>query len=187
MQPSRLARGSAERSADTLLATLPLLMRFVRGHMRARRGVGLTVVQVRALIFVNQNVDPSMSDLARHIGLSLPAACRMVAGLVRRKLMARRSPPEDQRRVVLRLTPRGRTVVSRAYRGMRCAVADCLIELPDDELCDLDKTMETLQKLFDRPISTTRTPGCPSSEASDAGEKNCRQAGSEALAASLNR
>jgi DNA-binding MarR family transcriptional regulator len=165
VQLSRLisgSRNSAERSAETLLATLSLLLRFVRRHMRARRGEGLAVVQLRALIFVNQNWDAILSELAQHIGLSLPAACRMVAGLVRRDMMARRSHPDDLRRVVLRLTPHGRAVFNRAYRGMRRAVAGCLGELSDVQLCDLDTVMETLQHLFDRPV-VTRTPPHPRS------------------------
>ena len=63
---------SASDCAAHLLEIVPAVMRTIRGQMRSHSAAELSVVQFRALAFLNRRAGASLSDLAEHIGLSLP-------------------------------------------------------------------------------------------------------------------
>ncbi|HEY3241717.1 MAG TPA: MarR family transcriptional regulator, partial [Phycisphaerae bacterium] len=112
MQPLRVANVSRigpERCARELLAAVPAIMRFIRQEMRGHRQRPLTVPQFRSLVFLNMHEDASLSAVAEHVGLSLPAASRLVELLVKRGFIERRARSNDRRSVALTLTGRGRT------------------------------------------------------------------------------
>lgn len=70
-----------------------------------------------ALVILAESPGLAVTQLGQRIGLSQPAAARMVDGLVERGLVARR--PGVGRAIAVRLTPAGRRVVNRllASRG----------------------------------------------------------------------
>ncbi len=157
MQQLRYANVSNGGGADAvgcarqLLAAGPLIMRFLREQMRQRRHAGLTVPQFRALIFAHTLPAATLSDMAEHLGLSLPAASRLVAGLVRRGLLTRRARPENRRCVALRLTTRGETAYAAAYDGTREALARQLARLSARELGDVNRAAALLHTIFEAP------------------------------------
>ncbi|MBI4578561.1 MAG: MarR family transcriptional regulator, partial [Planctomycetes bacterium] len=87
LRKATVRRASSGQCARHLLATVPVVMRFIRHEMRRHRRGGVTVPQFRALVFVSNHADASLSAMAEHLGLSLPAASRLVQGLVQRGLM----------------------------------------------------------------------------------------------------
>src|SRR5512136_2638870 len=123
LQTGSVGPTSAEDCASALLVGVPAVMRFIRGQMRGHRRAHLTVPHFRALVFLSHYDDASLSALAEHVGLSLPAASRMVELLVKRGLMERRPRSGDRRRLALALTARGRTTFSAALRATRAALA----------------------------------------------------------------
>jgi DNA-binding MarR family transcriptional regulator len=62
------------------------------------RAHGLSVPQFRALGFVHRHAGSSLSEVADHIGLTLPAMSRLIDGLVELQLMRRQSQSADRRR-----------------------------------------------------------------------------------------
>ncbi|MGB9626866.1 MAG: MarR family transcriptional regulator, partial [Phycisphaerae bacterium] len=123
-------------------------MRFLRQQMRRHRRMGLTVPQFRALIFVSHNGDASLTAMADHIGISTPAASRMVELLVRRGLMRRLARPNDRRCVSLSLTPRGKAAFRKALRATQVALARRFEKLSKRELAVVSGAMEILGRLF---------------------------------------
>jgi DNA-binding MarR family transcriptional regulator len=107
----RAAADSAARSADRcarqLLNVAPRVVRAIRRLMRDHRLADLSVPQFRALALLSFTPQASLSILADHVGTSLPAASRMVDGLVSRKLVIRKICANDRRQVSLALTARG--------------------------------------------------------------------------------
>src|SRR6266536_982420 len=99
---------TANECAGELLEVVPLIMRYIRIEMRRSRGSDLTVPQFRTLAFLTTNEGASLSSLADHIGLTLPSASKLVDGLVERKLVQRKTCPDDRRRMTLLLTGSGR-------------------------------------------------------------------------------
>lgn len=76
-----------EESAGRLLDTVPQVMRCIRTEMRSRRGHNLTVPQFRTLNFLKRSPEASLSEVAEHLGLTLPSASKIVDGLVTEKLL----------------------------------------------------------------------------------------------------
>jgi DNA-binding MarR family transcriptional regulator len=139
---------SADACARELLAGVPSIMRFLRSQMRRHRQSGLTVPQFRALVFVSQNGDASLSAMAEQLGLSLPAASRMVELLVQRGLMQRQARPNDRRCVSLSLTRRGGATFRTALRATQVALAERFEALSSRELSQINGAMRILGRLF---------------------------------------
>src|SRR5512136_2172583 len=102
---------SPDACAQEILEVVPAVMRAIRAEMRRHRMADLSVPQFRTLAFVDRNVDASLSDVAEHIGLTLPSMSKIVDGLVSRKLVTRQTHPTDRRRMTLTLTTRGQTAL----------------------------------------------------------------------------
>lgn len=126
---------------------MPGLMRFIRAHMRERRA-GLTLPQFRSLVFLSLHGKSSLSELADHIGLSLPGASRMVDLLVRRGLLKRQPHPQDRRRVALTLTARGRQTFQAAHEATQVELARHLAALSPADLSRLTASMHLLGRAF---------------------------------------
>ena len=151
MQPlqNTTLRGTApDRCARDVLEGVPAVMRFLRHHMRAHRQAGLTVPQFRAMVFAHHGEERSLSAMAEHIGLSLPAASRMVDLLVRRGLLRRETQPGDRRRIALSLTRRGDGAFRAAFAATRLGLGRALRRLPPRELEEISKAMRILSRVF---------------------------------------
>ena len=138
---------SPDQCARRLMGAVPVIMRFIRTHMRSHRQ-NLTVPQFRTLVLLSHNGDPSMSDVADHLGISLSAASRMVDGLVRRGLLERQARPADRRSVSLSLTEVGKQTFQTALRATQETLADRFKALSGEDLAQVAGAMETLTSLF---------------------------------------
>jgi DNA-binding MarR family transcriptional regulator len=141
-------RSAPERCARDLLAAVPLVMRFIRAEMRRHRRAPLTVPHFRALVFLSHYDEASLSSLAEHVGLSLPATSRMVELLVRRGMLLRRPRSSDRRCVRLSLTARGRATYRAALRATQAALARRFETLSAPELALIGRAMEILGRTF---------------------------------------
>lgn len=139
---------SAALCAGEVLVGVPAVMRYLRHQMRRRRHRGLTVPQFRALVFVAHHDNASLSDIAEHLGISLPAMSRLVGTLVRRGLMCRKEGRDDRRRISLSLTGRGRSAFRVAHAAARRSLADRIGDLPLREIARVTAAMQVLARLF---------------------------------------
>lgn len=142
--------------AGEILDTVPLVMQYIRVEMRRSRGPGVSVPQFRVLTFLGRTGGASLSLVADRVGLSLPAMSRLVDGLVVRDLVHREESLEDRRRVVLRLTGRGRDLVRIARKGSQARLAEALEGLPSARRAQVAEAMQALRPLF--------IPGLPTEE-----------------------
>ena len=69
---------------------------------------GLTLGQWRVLQLLSDGTSHGMSDAADYAMLPAPSLTKAVDQLVSAKLIDRRADPQDRRRVLIRLTARGR-------------------------------------------------------------------------------
>jgi MarR family transcriptional regulator for hemolysin len=139
---------SADVCARELLSGVPAIMRYLRYQMRRHRHRELTVPQFRALIFLAHHNHASLSEIAEHLGVSLPAMSRMVETLVKRGLMRRSSSTGDRRRISLSLTGRGRSTFRIAHRAARRCLAERLGDLPAREVSRVTAAMRVLVRVF---------------------------------------
>ncbi|HVP12248.1 MAG TPA: MarR family transcriptional regulator [Phycisphaerae bacterium] len=148
LRKETISRISPDACAHELLTGVPTVMRFIRCQMRGHRRAELSVPQFRALVFLSHNEDTSMSAMASHLGLSLPATSRLAEVLVQRGLMERRARSSDRRCVSLSLTARGWATYRAALRATQTAIAHRCDALTMEELSMVTQAMGILNRVF---------------------------------------
>lgn len=93
----------------------------------------LGFTQLAALYVLAEGRTTTVADLAEAIGRSPSATSRLVDGLVRRRLVDRRTEPEDRRLRTLGLTPRGQALLRVVDRGRAEQFLGAVRTLPPDE------------------------------------------------------
>lgn len=141
---------SSRETAREVLEVVPLIMRTVRTEMRGSSAHDLSVPQFRTLGFVHRHPGTSLSDVAEHIGLTLPSMSKLIDGLVERKLIVRESRANDRRCITLALTARGRTLLDCAHESTQMSLAERLSALRDSERATVVRSMRMLHPLFAR-------------------------------------
>ena len=140
--------GSPDECARQILEIVPMVMRAIRTEIRSHRGSELSVPQFRVLIFLNRHEGASLSDIAEHLGLTLPSMSKMIDGLVARNMVTRQMDPEDRRRVTLVLTALGRSSMQSAYQATESRLAERLVVLPASERRIIIEAMQVLESIF---------------------------------------
>lgn len=96
----------------------------------------LPPAQVRALVFLYDNGDRSMTELAAGLAISLPSASELVDRLVERNLVRRNQDPVDRRRVLIALTDPAVAYGRRMHDLRRVQARAALAAIPvEDRAC----------------------------------------------------
>lgn len=140
---------SPGRCATEILEAVPTIMRFIRAHMRRHGGADLSVPQFRTLVLLSRSQGASLSAVAEHLGLSLPATSRLIGGLVKRNYVVRRIPAGNRRLVALSLSARGRSTVLAARRATENKLAEVVSCLSAGERAAIRRALRTLREKFE--------------------------------------
>ncbi len=141
---------STEECARQILEVVPLVMRDIRCELRSLRTAELTVPQFRALFFVSRNIDASLSQVADHMGLTLPSTSRLVDELIKHHLMTRQEHPTDRRRVKLAVTSQGLIILEASRNRTLKYLAEKLERTNCDERRAMVAVMRALRSVFDK-------------------------------------
>ncbi len=146
--------------AQEVLKAIPGVMGTIRTEMRSRRGAELSVMQFRALVYINLNRGTSLSSLSEHLGLTLPTVSAMINTMVDEGMVSRVDCATDRRKVELSLTPPGENLLDKANRGTEERLREIFSELTPSELGAVYEVMLIFQKLFnptaERQLSLVR-------------------------------
>ena len=134
--------------AQEILDVVPIVMRSIRAELRRHRTADLSIPQFRTLAFIDRNADASLSDVAEHIGLTLPSMSKIVEGLVVRKFVTRQTARDDRRRMTLALTARGLTALQASRDATRACLAEDLAGLTERQRETITQAMEILRPVF---------------------------------------
>lgn len=137
----------ANECAREVLEVVPLLMQVIRRHMRSQRGPGLSVPQFRTLAYLQRHPGAALSDVAEHLGLTLPSMSKLIDGLVGQDLVTREVSAADRRYVTLILTPLGQTTFQSARQATQVQLAQLLAALSEAEQATIIQAMQTLRPL----------------------------------------
>jgi DNA-binding MarR family transcriptional regulator len=121
--------------------------------MRSVRGA-LSVPQFRALAFVGRRPRSSLSDVAQHVGTSLPSMSKLIDGLVARGMVERMPEADDRRRVALSLTRSGRRLLDAVYDATQAHLSSLFGGLSAAERAAIVDAMELASPLFSVLTST---------------------------------
>lgn len=130
--------------ARQVLDAVPLLMREIRSEMRQSAPAALSLPSFRALIFAHANPGSSLTELAAHLGVTLPTASVAVDKLTARGLMLTPREGNGQRRRTLYLSTQGERVVRRAMEHTVRALGARLKSLPIGQLQTLQRSLAEL-------------------------------------------
>jgi DNA-binding MarR family transcriptional regulator len=114
--------------------------------------------QFRALAFLGRNRCAMLSDLARFLDLTHPAASKLVDGLLAGGLVSRREHARDRRRVSLELTAAGTRRYGAVLRSARKFLAGEMQHFAAPEREAVISAMQTLQRVFAGAPDEERRP-----------------------------
>ncbi|QLE55947.1 MarR family winged helix-turn-helix transcriptional regulator [Nostoc sp. TCL26-01] len=157
-QPSPEGANS-EECAARVMETVPLVMRFIRAEMRAHKAAFLSIPQLRSLAFINRNPGASLSDLAEHLGVTSATASATIERLVQRELVQRIHHPQERRRIVLNLTPEGKSLLQQSSDQTRACIADLLEGLSDEEISHVEQGLTLLKNVFEQTEFNNKNSG----------------------------
>jgi DNA-binding MarR family transcriptional regulator len=141
------AAESESNVADRLLEIVPRATRRIRRQMRAHGTPGLTVAQLRAMIYLRREPGAGLSALADHLGMSLPASSALAQRLVVAGMIDRTGDPIERRRIRLQLTKSGADHLAGAQAAVRGWLADELAALSPAEQARLAGGLEMLDRI----------------------------------------
>lgn len=139
---------SPESCAVQVMETVPLVMRVIRNEMRSHRAPDLSIPQFRTLRYVSYNKGASLSEVAEHLGLTLPSMSKLVDKLVVRDLIRRASAPHDRRRITLELTEAGEASMQDAAQFTLARIAEYLAALSAEECATVIQALHILHDTF---------------------------------------
>jgi DNA-binding MarR family transcriptional regulator len=141
-----IARGSTPAAVMQRLAQV--LSQAEHGVTRRLAGVlegeGCTVEQWRALVLLSDGVSHSMSEVAEFALLPAPTLTRLIDRMVADNLAYRTADPRDRRRVMVHITPRGRTVQKRLAERIESSLAVILADADPDDVAQLAALLSDL-------------------------------------------
>lgn len=146
MTEQTIAPTTAE-CAHALLEIVPEVMQEIRHHVRTQRGRDLSVLQLRALAFLDRHPGAPLSAVADHVGLTLPSMSTQVSNLVERALISRTTSATDRRYVSLQLTERGATVLATVRENARNSLAANITHFSAAERAQIMDTLRLLRTM----------------------------------------
>jgi len=149
----RVSVSDAEQVAGEILETLPVVFRALRSGMKDRHPLDLPVGQFRSLGFLQHHGPVSLSELADHLGMTLPSASKLIDGLVHRHLVERELNATDRRRVTLTVTSEGRQAWQQEERAARSVLAKMLEQRSEAERKVIVEAMRILRPTFAGSVS----------------------------------
>ena len=146
--PSGAPATTAGLAADLLDVTM-LTMRSVATEMR-RSPDTLAPGQMGLLMKIKLAAS-SISDLARHLGVSVPTVSKSIDVLESRGWTERWVDPTDRRQTIVRLTTEGKRVTSAMCERSEQHVATLLAPLTSQQRTQLSEALQILKSAFGTP------------------------------------
>src|SRR4051794_25162970 len=140
--------------ARAMLDGMPPVMWFIRRHMRRHRTRGLSVPQYRVLVLLDAQPCASLSAVADNLGLGLPAASRLVTGLVAKGFVSRTTCAGNRRQVALELTDKGRAAMNINRDDTLERLAGEIAHLNDEQRATIVESMRLLKDVFGGSIGS---------------------------------
>lgn len=93
-----------------------------------------------------QNGSCRVSDVSARLNVTLPSVTKLVQELENRKLLEKRTDPEDGRVILLSLTPDGHACFARYVQNMHANWSAALSDISDEQV---EETVHILNRLLE--------------------------------------
>ena len=140
-----------DRFGQRMIALLPRMLRgFARRESNYLSRGKITLPQLGAMEYLSARRESPMNELARHLGVTRPAATGLVDRLIVQGLVSRQGDRTDRRVVRINLTPKGRRVLDNIWNQKRKMLQEVFGRLsPADRaqyLATLERVVEILSE-----------------------------------------
>ena len=142
-KPARVGQHAFEAADRVHSAAIHLL----RGLRVRDRESGIGPAQLSALSVLVFGGPKSLAALAQAEQVKPPTMSRIVAGLVRARLVHAATNQDDQRAIVISPTPKGIRLMHRARMRRVESLARAVAALPEAEIATLRKAASTMEEL----------------------------------------
>jgi len=110
----------SKQFSDVLSEWVGVFMRrSMRDFMHSMKDSGLSMPQLSTLMRLYYHAGCGVSEIGSQLGVTNAAASQMIERLVRQGLLERAEDPTDRRAKQLKLTPKGRTLITKAIEARR--------------------------------------------------------------------
>ena len=101
--------------------------------MRFNQANNLSISMINVLFHASRQQQVTINELARQLGVSMPAASQMVARMVEQGWVNREESPLDRRERIISLTDIGRDLVARAKKARHAWIAELMAGFSESE------------------------------------------------------
>ena len=138
-----------ERFGQRMIALLPQMLRgFARRESNYLSRGKITIPQLGALEFLSARRESPMNELARHLGVTRPAATGLVDRLIIQGLVERQGDRSDRRVVRINLTSKGRRVLDNIWSQKRRMLQEIFGQLSPADRAQYLSTLEQVVKIL---------------------------------------
>lgn len=116
----------------------------------------ITGPQLLCLYDIAKNSPATLSAISRHLSLSASTVNGIIDRLKAKKLIERKRPPQDRRKVLLTLTDKGSRVVQNAPKLLHRHLADRIRTLGELKQAAIALSLEEIVTLMDDETLTNR-------------------------------
>ncbi|AWN23574.1 MarR family transcriptional regulator [Deinococcus irradiatisoli] len=139
LDPPQCAARPGNGAADRLTGCMQQLHRLVSDRLMGQlqselQGEVVSFTQMTAMYKVRAFAPISVTMLAEHLGVSLPATSQLIQELVRRGLMERTENPENRREKLLALSEKGQQFLNVKEHTMMGAYSEVFGEVSPETL-----------------------------------------------------
>jgi len=112
------------------------------------RDLGITVVEMKALILFEGNNRLTCREFANSIGLSLSRSSRIIDRLTAKGLLNREADKTDRRCITITLTPEGKTSLEKIEKAKEACEQRLLKNLDNEEVKKVKEGLKVLLKII---------------------------------------
>lgn len=132
-----------------LISTLMNVRRVVEEREKKQTGDGyLPMPKLEILRYVSENRNPSMKEIARHLGVTPPSATALIDSFVKNSYLRRVTDKKDRRTVRLALTPKGTKAFREGMEKVKTFMEKIFSQLNKEERRILIKIHEKIIKII---------------------------------------
>jgi len=121
------------------------IYRLIRKKFGLIKKINLTMIQLHGLIFIKENENSHLTDLAKSFSITLSTANNLVNRLVNLNLVKKESGQKDQRVIKLSITKKGKDLIKRLVKERKKIFSNVINRLTQDEK---EKLLIILKKII---------------------------------------
>ena len=114
--------------------------------MRFNQSNNLSISMVNVLFHAARQQRVTINELARHLGVSMPAASQMVNRMVEQGWVIREESPLDRRERIISLTENGSELVTRAKKARHAWITELMSGFSEAEKLQVLPGLELLNQ-----------------------------------------